>query len=187
MAYKRVNRKLQEKKVEKLKTILDFVLMFNLLSLPMYISIHFNLESFYFRVLESTIVCKFFNMLRYDTICNGNLFIIKHDSKIYSINVSWDSTGWKSLYAFFSLIIATPLSMKRKKLILPLGVLVIFFVNLFRIFTTVLLSLKFGVEKFGILHTSLWSEGMIIIVIFLWMYWLLKEKNNIGEIKYIIR
>ena len=182
-----MDRKISKKKIKKLLIILDFLIMFNLLAIPMYLAIYFNFEFKPLRETEaylSSLLLKLFNI---PSKASGTSILIKKSTTTYGIDVSWDSTGWKSIYAYFCLIIATPVFLNKKIFSLILGITLIFFINLVRIVSTVAVSFNLSLSYFGFLHTLLWREGMISIVLVFWFIWLLKEKNNIGKKLNIIR
>ena len=103
---------------------------------------------------------------------------------VQKIEISWDSTGWKSMYAVASLILVTPISIIRHRIKVALiAVAIIFFINYLRIATTILISIKFGFNFFDIVHTVLWREGLILAVVGVWFGWMRMEKYKIGKIK----
>jgi exosortase/archaeosortase family protein len=160
---------------EKLIKILLFLLKFNLLAIPLYIVLYFN---FSFSPLQNFLAYLIFQTLKilgYNTSLNGYFLIIQNFPEI--IEISWDSTGWKSLYALTALVLATPLSNFYKKVkFLILALPTLFLINYVRILTTILISIKFGLKYFEIIHTFLWREGLIFAIIAIWALYLLKEK-----------
>ncbi len=172
-------RKLQ-KKERKLLTILLFLIKFNLLAIPMYIVIYFNfsfppLQNFLAGLTKNSLI-----LLGYPAIQKDSVIITADKNQFYSIEVSWDSTGWKSMYALVALAIATPVKSLRKKLkFIGIAIPTIFFINFFRILTTILVALRYGLNYFEIVHTLLWREGLILAVVLIWGLWLWNEKNNL--------
>jgi len=160
---------------------LDFLLMLNLLSIPLYISISFDIELQFLKNLQALLTSKILNFFGLDSISEENFVII--GNKVYEI--SWDSTGWKSLYTFIALIISTPIHHKRKIKPLVIGLLSIFLFNITRISATIYLSYK-EIYSFDLLHLGLWRWGSIGFLLFMWFIFLYTQKNNIGETKNII-
>ena len=160
---------------KKLVKILFFLLKFNLLAIPLYITLYFNLS---FPPLQNFLAYLIFQTLKifgYSVSLNGYFLIIQNFPEI--IEVSWDSTGWKSLYALTALVLATPLSNFYKKMkFLILALPTLFLINYIRILTTILVSIKFGFKYFEIIHTFLWREGLIFAIIAIWVLYLLKKK-----------
>ncbi|MDI6806745.1 MAG: exosortase/archaeosortase family protein [Candidatus Aenigmarchaeota archaeon] len=159
---------------KKLIKIIFFLVKFNLLAIPMYVILYFN---FSFQPLQNFLAYLIFLALKiigYDVSLNGYFLVIQNFPKI--IEVSWDSTGWKSLYTLAALIIATPLSnFNRKSRFLLLALPAIFLINYVRVLTTILISVKFGFEYFEIVHTFLWREGLILVIIAFWVLYLIKR------------
>jgi exosortase/archaeosortase family protein len=105
------------------------------------------------------------------------------------IVIDADCIGWKSMYMFFALVLATPIREKEKlknkiKKFFPktklkalvIGIPVLFIINFFRILTTILIGYYFGISYFNVAHTILWREGLIFAVLLIWFLWLKKEK-----------
>jgi len=171
-------RRLLEK--NRLKLIVWFLLRFNLLAIPLYIVIYTNSSFLPLQVLIAQITTVLLKAQGYDVIQNNQIITASVDNSLHNIEVSWDSTGWKSLYALFALVMAVPASNIKSKLkFLSMGLPIIFTLNLFRVLTTILIALNFGFQYFDIVHTFLWREGLIIAVVLIWYFWLRKEKHNI--------
>lgn len=172
-------RKLQ-KKERKLLTILLFLVKFNLLAVPMYLVIYFNLSFQPMQDFLATITKNSLRLLGYSAVQQGSLITTASKNQFYSIDVSWDSTGWKSMYALLALCIATPIkSLKKKLKFIAIAIPTIFLINFLRILTTILVALHFGLHYFDVVHTLLWREGLILAVVCIWGFWLWNEKNNI--------
>lgn len=164
----------------RLKTVAWFLVKFNLLAIPLYLALYLNLYSPQFQGFLTTISRPFIEMFGYQTslvsasYCNvQTIFIPSHQQ---SVCISWDSTGWKSMYALAALAIATPLiAWKRKWKFITIGVPLVFVINYLRIVTTIVISLKFGWQYFDVVHTVLWREGLILAVVAIWFVWLRKN------------
>ena len=171
----------RRKRKDLILTFLDFVLMLNLLSIPLYVFISFGIELKFLKNLEAFITSKLLNLLELNSKAEENFVVI--DNKIYEI--SWDSTGWKSLYTLFSLIMSTPIYNRRKIKPLIIGLSLLFLFNVARITATIYLSYK-QIYSFDFLHLGLWRWGSIGFLLFIWFIFLYTQKNNIGETKNII-
>jgi len=178
------------KKIQKknLKTILIFLILFNLLAIPMYCIIYFQIT---FEPLErfvAYITKSILSLFGYKIVQNGSFLSLLVDNKIFQIEISWDCTGWKSIYTLISLMLITPVvGIIRKLKYITCGVVVLFFLNIVRIVTTILLSVNYGFEYFNLIHTILWREGLILSVVLIWSLWLWHEKHNIRQYEDIIR
>jgi len=171
----------RRKRKDLILTFLDFVITINLFSIPLYLFIKFGFELPFLKNLEATLASKFLSFLGLNASSSENFVII--DNSLYEI--SWDSTGWKSLYTFFALVISTPIFHKRKLKPLLFGLFAIFIFNLLRISATIYLSYK-QLYSFDFLHLSLWRFGSIAFLLLLWFIFLYTQKNNIGENKNIL-
>ena len=171
----------RRKRKDLILTFLDFLLTLNLLSLPLYVFIFFDVQFHFFKNLQSFLTSKTLNFLGLNAVSEENFVVI--GNKAYEI--SWDSTGWKSLYTFVALIISTPIHHKRKIKPLVIGLLSIFLFNITRIAATIYLSYK-EIYSFDLLHLGLWRWGSIGFLLFMWFIFLYAQKNNIGETKNII-
>mgnify|MGYP001610639642 CR=1 FL=1 len=120
----------------------------------------------------------------YDSYSDGFAVNLVSNGVVQKIEISWDSTGWKSMYAIAALIIATPLSrISRRIKFAVIGIGIIFFINYLRVVTTILISVNFGFNLFDIVHTVLWREGLILAVVSIWFAWVRMEKYKIWKIK----
>jgi len=169
---------------KKFETIAWFLIKFNLLAIPLYLAMYFNFSYPPLQNFLTAASVPFIELFGYETSlinssnCNiPSIFGIGFEEPIC---ISWDSTGWKSMYALAALAIATPVAAwKRKLKFLGIGLPLVFLINYLRIVTTILIALKFGWGYFDIVHTFLWREGLILAVVAIWYIWLRKEKYNI--------
>jgi len=185
-------RKKQKKKNlilrKKLKTIALFLLVFNLLAIPLYLLMYFNFSYPPLQNFLTSASRPFIEFFGYDTTVITyhacNVPAISGNKFPEPVCVSWDSTGWKSMYALAALAIATPLVVWKKKLkFLAIGVPLIFLINYLRIVTTILIALRFGWQYFEVVHTLIWREGLILAVVAIWYIWLRKTgKAKKGKI-----
>jgi exosortase/archaeosortase family protein len=182
-----MGRKLQ-KRIRKLLTILLFLIKFNLLAIPMYLIIHLNLSFQPLQNFLASLTKISLNLLGYYAIQQDSLVITTSKDQLYSIEVSWDSTGWKSMYAILALTISTPIkSWKRKLKFMAISIPTIFLINFLRILTTILVTLHYGFNYFEIVHTFLWREGLILAVVCIWSFWVWSEKDNLVLTKIYLR
>jgi exosortase/archaeosortase family protein len=171
----------RRKRKDLILTFLDFVLMLNLLSIPLYVFISSDIQLKFLKNFEAFLVSRLLNFLGLNSKAEENFVLI--DNKIYEI--SWDSTGWKSLYTLFSLIMSTPIYNRRKIKPIIVGLSLLFLFNIVRIVATIYFSYK-QIYSFDFLHLGLWRWGSIGFLLFIWFIFLYTQKNNIGETKNII-
>lgn len=176
-------KKIPKKKIvnyEKLKNVFIFLIKLNLLAIPLYAIIYYN---FSFEPLQNFVASVSFWILKvlgYDFSLEGNSLYIFVGSAFMQIQISWDSTGWKSLYILAALIVATPgREWKGKFLFILLSLPAVFAINIARIITTITTSLHFGLQYFDFLHLFLWRAVSIAVVLVFWYAFLKREKHNI--------
>lgn len=174
-----VKKKKVNRSIEKLKIVAKFLLIFNLLSLPLYVAIYANFSFYPLQVFTASVSNSVLQIIGYDTSLHGNLLVITAKNLLLRVDVSWDSTGWKSLYALAALSVATPVAFDKKIKFLAIALPAIFVVNILRVVTTISLSLIYGLEYFDLLHNLLWREGLIAAVVGIWLVWTYKQKYNI--------
>lgn len=179
-------KRLQEKErlTNRLASVLIFLVTFNLLAVPLYIAIYANLSFEPLKELNARMVSATLNFFGYDSYSDGSTLNLVSNGILQKIDISWDSTGWKSMYAIAALILATPISkISRKIKFAAIGMAIIFFINYLRISSTILISANFGFNLFDIIHTVLWREGLILAVVGVWLVWMRMEKYKIWKIK----
>ena len=169
---------------EKLKIVAWFLIKFNLLAIPLYLILYFGI---YYSPLQSFLTAisrPAIELFGYKTtlveqdFCNVHAISGPEFEK--PICISWDSTGWKSMYTLAALAIATPFIAWGKKLkFLCIGIPAVFALNYLRIVSTIIIALKCGFQYFNVVHTVLWREGLILVIVAIWYIWLRKVKYNI--------
>lgn len=168
-------------KNRNLATIAWFIIKFNLLALPMYAVIIFTSGYEPLRVLTAQVSNAMLNVMGFATTQSGHWI----QTQVADVDISWDSTGWKSLYAIAALALATPLKPKARFLAMALPA--VFIINILRIATTIAVALVYGLQYFDFVHTFLWREGLITAVVAIWGLWLWREKDNIRKDEGIFR
>lgn len=179
-------KKIQRKKnLGKWKELGWFLIKSNLLAIPLYVIIFLDLSWVplqNFLAYVTVVIMKSFN---YNVAVDGYSIFTFICGELDKIDVSWDSTGWKSLYTLASLTLAVSYPMKKKLKFLAVALPAVFLINILRIVSTIALSPAFGCENFhnifDIIHTTLWREGLILVVVGIWVGWLLKVKYNIRQ------
>ena len=179
---KRLQKK--ERLINRLLSVLIFLVIFNLLAIPLYVALYTNFSFEPLKELNAKMVSATLKIFNYNVHSEGSTVNLLSNGITQKIDISWDSTGWKSMYAIAALIIATPISTISKRIKFAVaGVVIIFFINYLRVTTTILISANFGFNWFDIVHTLLWREGLILAVVGVWLAWMRMEKYKIGKIK----
>ncbi|MBI2084550.1 MAG: archaeosortase/exosortase family protein [Candidatus Aenigmarchaeota archaeon] len=172
----------RRKKVEPWKKVLQFLIAFNALAIPLYIAMYTGFEFQPLQEFNSQMLYYTLQALGYNVQLDGSSIHLIAGLEAHKIDVSWDSTGWKSMYAVAALIIATPIStMEKKGKFILAGIAAMFVLNYLRITTTIIISATYGFGFFDVVHTVLWREGLILAVVGYWFFWLRRENYKIGE------
>jgi len=170
MSSKRLGRK-------KLIEIAKFIVIFNVLAIPMYVVLNYNLSFDPFRNFIAFLSAKFLSVFGIDAVQTNSFIDILASNQLLKIDISFDSTGWKTLYALVALVLATPARKPKDKMrFLAIGLPVLFALNLLRIATTILVAVVFGFQYFEVVHIFLWREGLIAAVVLIWYLWLRQKK-----------
>jgi len=160
------------------KDVLIFLIKFNLLLIPFYAIIYFDLSFYPLQAAFTNFITSILNFLGYHVSTSG--FFLYLGEKQYPIDISRDCIGWKSAYSLFALVFATPGLIKDKLKFLVIWIPFLFVVNIFRVLITILVGLNFGFQYLEVIHTFLWQEIMIIALLLVWYIWL-RKGNLIGK------
>jgi len=168
-------KRIQKKKTlnKKFLEIGRFLIVLNLFLIPLYTILWLNLA---YQPLQNFLAVSTAHVLQsrgFNIRVDENTIDLFLGLQLQRIQISWDSTGWKSMYTLIALVLATPVFELGKKLAFLLySVPTIFFLNFLRIVTTILFAINYGFEYFEFLHTLIWREGMILAVVILWFLFL---------------
>jgi exosortase/archaeosortase family protein len=164
------------KEQRKLLFIFIFLIRFLILVIPLYLIIFFgNLSTL--AVLEARQVSFFLNLSKTKSFVEmkDNIVILNVENMRNKLIIDDACTGYRSILAFIALVLAVPkVENKKRFYALIIGLPLIYVINIFRIYSTILIALKFGEEKLEFVHTFLWREGLILLILILWIFWLKK-------------
>ena len=151
--------------------MLRFFIKFNLFAIPLYIILYegWTLPALQRAIADFTVYA--LTALGINPTMNDLIVSIPVRNGDWGAVINWDCTGWKSLLAYFALVMATDYPMKRKllgMLLLP----VVFAVNLLRIIFMFLYVHWFDLENYKLVHTVVWSWGLILTILVLWLIWM---------------
>ena len=139
---KRLQKK--ERLIHRLTTLLIFLVSFNLFAIPLYVTLYADLSFMPLQNFNAKIVSTTLKIIGYNVYSEDFTVNLISGNTVQKIEISWDSTGWKSMYAVASLILVTPISIIRHRIKVALiAVAIIFFINYLRIATTILIFIKF--------------------------------------------
>ncbi len=158
---------------KKLWAIFIFLTRFLVLSLPLHFLLWINFDATSLQIFVAKAVEKMLELSGIEAARNGTFLLMSTKTGALSVEIIKDCVGWKSVLALFGLIFATPgVTLKRRMLGLIAGAPIIFLGNLLRIYATIAVTVYNGLEAWEITHTFLWQEGLIILVIVTWYFWL---------------
>ncbi|MEK6887439.1 MAG: exosortase/archaeosortase family protein [Candidatus Aenigmatarchaeota archaeon] len=156
---------------EKLLHLLKFFVKFNLFAIPLYIILLSKFEWAWLEQFVVSIVTPILQLLGYNPTVHDLLISIPIKNGSWGAVINWDCTGWKSMLAFFALIMATEFPLRRKlagMVLIP----VIFVINLLRIVFMFFYVRTFDLANYQTVHAVVWSWGLIATIIVLWLLWL---------------
>ncbi len=109
----------------------------------------------------------------------------------FTFFISEDSTGWKSMLFFFSLIMAVPdigkqkIKLSKRAIALLIGIPIIWIGNLLRVLGIVLVQQGYGFGAAMLFHDYVYRVGLVALVLVLWFVWLkanLIEKKGVEKL-----
>lgn len=156
---------------ERNRTLFDtllFLIRFTVLAAPIYILLWQGWDPVWLRSINATISSHTLNLVGLETASSGTFL----SAPAILVDVSVDSTGWKSMIAVTALILATLDEDWRKRLYgIAAGIGIVFIGNIGRI-----TSMVYAVEVLGadyeFIHTFLWRWGLTLLVFGYWALWL---------------
>ena len=95
--------------------------------------------------------------------------VVRHDNNV-AVHVVWACTGLKQAYIFVCIIAFYRGTLKNKLWFIPLGLLVVYLFNIFRIVAITAL-IKEHPEWFYILHEHVFKYLFYVIIFGMWIYW----------------
>ncbi|HLC76584.1 MAG TPA: exosortase/archaeosortase family protein [archaeon] len=156
---------------KQLMRVLKFIVKFNLFAIPLYLVL---ITGWNWPALQKWIADFTFSNLvamGYNPSISDLLISIPIKNGDWAAFINWDCTGWKSMLALFALIMATDFRLKRKAfgmILIP----VVFFINLLRILFMFFWVKTFDLAHYQIVHSLIWSWGLILTILLLWFVWM---------------
>lgn len=164
---------------ERLFHAFVFLSRFAALAVPFYLIIASGWEAEGFRAFTAQVSASTLQMLGIEATSTGSFV----QAGELLVDVTRDSTGWKSVAVFTALVAASRRSTESKVKGVLIGVFLLLGVNLLRI-----TSMVYAVETLGIdyefLHTFLWRWGLTAAVIGLWALWMHLSTPSEGFIRH---
>lgn len=170
---------------ERQAQLLAFLLKLNLFAVPLYAMLLLDLS---FAPLQRVIADMTYSLLSaagYNPAINDLLISVPIKDGSWAAVITWDCTAWKSMLAFFALIMSTNRTtkvqgtssqLKVKALGLAIFLPLIFVANLARIFFMFFYVRTFDLAYYQLVHSIVWSWGMILAVLGFWFIWMRRIK-----------
>ncbi|MDY6776802.1 MAG: exosortase/archaeosortase family protein [Candidatus Nanohaloarchaea archaeon] len=146
-----------------------FLVKFTALAAPLYLILGSGWNAHHLREAVALLSSGLVEVLGVETAHHGSFI----SSGNLLVDVTRDSTGWKSVMVFAALVFATGKRLSYKIKGLAVGTAAIFVVNLLRISTMIYAVRVFEVE-YELLHMLLWRWGLTFVVLSLWIFWFLE-------------
>jgi exosortase/archaeosortase family protein len=174
-----VKKKFKKIERKKLLNIELFLLKMIILAIPLFAISEFGMPllSMILWPVQNFLAWAAYSLLSaagFHVAWNGVYVVMLSGAELFTIEISADCTAWKSLYALAALVVATPISnsnLAGKAKFLAVWLPVVFVVNFARIASTMAIGLLFGFRYLEVVHTVLWREGLIALIIIIWYLW----------------
>ncbi|MBU5690280.1 MAG: hypothetical protein QXM68_00050 [Candidatus Aenigmatarchaeota archaeon] len=171
-----MGKRVQKKK--DLKQILIFLLKVNLLLIPFYAIIYFDLSYYPAQKLFALIIFDIIKFFGFYIKIDETMLLLGDQN--YPVNISFDCIGWKSSYSLIALVIASSGIMKEKLIFLAKWLPAMVAINILRVIIAILTGFLLGFESIKIIHDYILQPAMILVVLTVW--WLY-AKDKIYSIK----
>lgn len=157
--------------------MLLFLARFTAMAAPVYLLLWQGWNPVWLRSLDAQLAAILLEFLAVPAQHSGTVV----STQAIAIDVSTDSTGWKSMLALTALILAVRNITGRKRAVgIVAGLLIVFIGNLGRI-----VSMAFAVTIWGIsyelIHTVLWRWGLTVLIFMIWLAWLRWADSSWGS------
>jgi len=172
---------------KKLLAIIWFFIKVNLLAVPLYVLLYLDFSLPTVQTFLATATARTLQLLGYGVTSENYVLTLITTNEIAKVDISVDCLGWKSMYALAALTLAVAYPLKKKIKFLFVALPVLFFINYLRMVSTLLFVLVYGFRYLEIVHTLLWREGLIALVVVVWYLWLRQTKYNILQAKLFFR
>jgi len=160
----------------QLYVILKFIVKLNVFAIPLYVLLFFQIKWYALQQFIADLVHGMLLSNGISAIKDALAITIPVEGGSWSAFIAWDCTGWKSILFFLALIFATDFS-RQKKLRGLVFVPMIFMINIVRIWFMFFYVSIYGLTHYPIVHTLIWSWGMIAVVLIIWAVWIKFFKN----------
>jgi len=157
-------------KTPKQKEIVKFIIKFNIFAIPFYIFLLFNFQINQLISLTDILSRSLLSFTGIQHEVLNNLIILPVENGTWAAFINWDCTGWKSIYAYFALVMATPFTF-RKKLFGLLFIPFLYAINILRIWFMFYIA-STNLSLFPVVHSLVWSWGLVAATILFFLLWI---------------
>lgn len=144
-----------------------FLLKLIVLSTPLYLILWAGWELAFLRTFTASLSASGLQLIGLQASTTGHIV----SSGGLLLDVTWDSTGWKSMLVVAALVLASPRSWRSRLSGVAAAVIGVFVLNVTRV-----ISMIYGVTVLGLeyefLHAFLWRWGLTAAVLVIWGLWL---------------
>jgi exosortase/archaeosortase family protein len=151
--------------------LLKFLVKLNIFAIPLYIIILLDIQFYSAQLFTASAVAWLLQALGFNAVQAGTTITIPILNGHWSAVITNDCIAWKSILAFLALVFATDFSLRKKTFALVF-IPVIYVINLARIWFMFFYVSTFDLAFYGIVHAVVWSWGLLLITLALWLLWM---------------
>lgn len=151
----------------RLFEVFIFLALFTVFSAPLYLLIESGWEAHTLRAWTAGVSSIVLELIGISNVHSGTRIV----AESFVVDVSRDSTGWKSVLAFTALVLASRRSLRYTAAGILIGGVVLVGANLLRI-TSMMYLVAVSTIPYELLHTVLWRWGLTFTVLGAWFIWL---------------
>lgn len=115
------------------------------------------------------------------SLANYDLELLQHNVLKYengvAVRIVWSCTGIKQAYIFFCLIAFYKGNLKHKFWYIPLGLVVVYITNIFRI-SAIIALIQNNPQWFDLIHEHLFKYFFYLVLFGIWVLWEEKIKSK---------
>jgi len=145
---------------EKLLRVVRFLAKFTLFAALLYFILISRWTFVELQQLTLNISVAIMQTLGMDPSVNSFVVSIPIHNGFWGAVINWDCTGWKSMLAFFALVMSTELAPRRKLyglLLIP----VVYLVNIVRIVFMFFFVKNYDLANYQLVHSIVWSWDLL--------------------------
>jgi len=160
---------------KKLLMFVKFIVLLNVFAIPLYAILLSGAQLHELTSFTSDVAYAMVEATGLEPQMVGELITIPIENGRWAASVDWDCTAWKSMLAFFALVMSTGIAagLSRKKMLIGMVFIpIIYVVNLIRIWFMFVFVKTYDLAYFDIVHTLVWSWGLIILILIFWILWM---------------